>query len=82
MSVFGSMLWDRLCVAIFAPKLLWVGYVDAWEALPPWNVMLYAASKYVFLAAVLVVYGKIASPETKTKKSATAAGGGAGNCRG
>jgi hypothetical protein len=66
MSVFGSMLWDRLCVAIFAPKLLWVGYVDAWEALPPWNVMLYAASKYVFLAAVLVVYGKIASPETQT----------------
>ena len=34
MSVFGSMLWDRACVALFAPKLLWVGYVDAWYALP------------------------------------------------
>lgn len=56
LSVFGSMLWDRLCVAIFAPKLLWVGYVDAWEALPPWRIMLYEVSKYVYLAGVLVAY--------------------------
>lgn len=56
MSVFGSMLWDRLCVALFAPKLLWVGYVDAWNALPPWKVMCYEVSKYVYLAGVLVLY--------------------------
>mmetsp|Transcript_2539 Transcript_2539/g.4057 ORF Transcript_2539/g.4057 Transcript_2539/m.4057 type:complete len:1460 (+) Transcript_2539:76-4455(+) len=56
MSVFGSMLWDRLCVAIFAPKLLWVGYVDAWEALPAWRVMFYEMSKYVYLAGVMVAY--------------------------
>ena len=46
MSVFGSMIWDRLCVAVFAPKLLWVGYVDAWQALPPWHVAAYELSKY------------------------------------
>lgn len=46
MSVFGSMIWDRLCVAVFAPKLLWVGYVDAWQALPPWRVAAYELSKY------------------------------------
>jgi hypothetical protein len=46
MSVFGSMIWDRLCVAVFAPKLLWVGYVDAWHALPPWRVAAYECSKY------------------------------------
>ena len=56
LSVFGSMLWDRLCVAVFAPKLLWVGYVDAWMALPPWKVMLFELSKYAYIAAVLCVY--------------------------
>jgi len=58
MSVFGSMLWDRACVALFAPKLLWVGYVDAWYALPSWRVMCYEVSKYVYLACVLVAYSQ------------------------
>ena len=34
LSVFGSFLWDRIIVAIFSPKLMWIGYVDAYNALP------------------------------------------------
>mmetsp|Transcript_8122 Transcript_8122/g.27262 ORF Transcript_8122/g.27262 Transcript_8122/m.27262 type:complete len:1434 (-) Transcript_8122:544-4845(-) len=55
-SVFGSLIWDRLCVAVFAPKLLWVGYVDAWQAMPPWREQMKSTSKYLFFAAVLFVY--------------------------
>jgi cation-transporting ATPase 13A1 len=33
-SVFGSLLWDRIVVALFAPRLMWIGYRDAYRALP------------------------------------------------
>lgn len=36
-SVFGAFTWDRVCVAIFAPRLLITGYVDAWKAMPSWE---------------------------------------------
>jgi cation-transporting ATPase 13A1 len=34
LSVFGSLMWDRVIVAIFSPRLMWVGYVDAYRQLP------------------------------------------------
>mmetsp|Transcript_37276 Transcript_37276/g.62724 ORF Transcript_37276/g.62724 Transcript_37276/m.62724 type:complete len:133 (-) Transcript_37276:292-690(-) len=34
LSVLGAFVWDRLCVGIFAPRLLMAGYKDAWNALP------------------------------------------------
>ena len=34
LSIGGSLLWDRLCMALFAPRLLWAGYYDAYMALP------------------------------------------------
>lgn len=37
MSVFGSLLWDRLCVGVFAPDLLITGHKDAFKALPSWR---------------------------------------------
>jgi hypothetical protein len=55
-SVFGSMVWDRLCVAIFAPKLLWVGYVDAWKALPPREYWAENGKKLTYILAVLTLY--------------------------
>ena len=33
-SVLGAFVWDKLCVGVFAPRLLWAGYVDAWRAMP------------------------------------------------
>ena len=33
-SVLGSFVFDKLCVGVFAPRLLWAGYVDAWRAMP------------------------------------------------
>ncbi|KAJ1488119.1 hypothetical protein T484DRAFT_1784330, partial [Baffinella frigidus] len=55
-SVFGSMLWDRICVAIFAPTLLWVGYVDAWHALPPRAFFEGYLKRAVYILFVLAVY--------------------------
>ena len=33
-SIFGSLLWDRLVVAVYAPRLMLIGYRDAYRALP------------------------------------------------
>jgi cation-transporting ATPase 13A1 len=52
-SVFGSLLWDRLCVGIFAPKLLITGHRDAIKALPSWRkcarVVAFAAYAFAFI---------------------------------
>jgi cation-transporting ATPase 13A1 len=52
-SVFGSLLWDRLCVGIFAPKLLITGHRDAIKALPSWRkcarVVAFATYAFAFI---------------------------------
>jgi len=55
-SIFGSLLWDRVCVAIFAPKLLWVGYVDTWNNAPPLKDLLRSASKVLYIGGVVLMY--------------------------
>mmetsp|Transcript_2404 Transcript_2404/g.6463 ORF Transcript_2404/g.6463 Transcript_2404/m.6463 type:complete len:444 (-) Transcript_2404:177-1508(-) len=54
-SVLGSHLWDRLCVAVFAPRLLWVGYVDAWRAAPPLKSQLAWWGKYGVLGGMVAL---------------------------
>ncbi|KAK3261285.1 hypothetical protein CYMTET_29801 [Cymbomonas tetramitiformis] len=54
MSVGGAFLWDRICVAIFAPKLVWAGYRDAWEAAPSFKE---AVAKFGKVAIFLVAGG-------------------------
>jgi len=55
-SVFGSHFWDRLCVAIFAPRLLWAGYVDAWNASPPLKEQLRFWGQLAFCATIGGIY--------------------------
>mmetsp|Transcript_8956 Transcript_8956/g.20568 ORF Transcript_8956/g.20568 Transcript_8956/m.20568 type:complete len:719 (-) Transcript_8956:368-2524(-) len=55
-SIFGSLIWDRVCVAIFAPTLLWVGYVDTWNNAPPLRDTLHSLSKLAYIGVVCLMY--------------------------
>ena len=52
-SVFGSFVWDRLTTALFSPKLLFVGYIDAWNALPGRKDLLLGFAKLAYWIIVL-----------------------------
>eukprot|EP01104_Vermistella_antarctica_P018701 TRINITY_DN7027_c0_g1_i1.p1 TRINITY_DN7027_c0_g1~~TRINITY_DN7027_c0_g1_i1.p1 ORF type:complete len:1422 (+),score=337.42 TRINITY_DN7027_c0_g1_i1:106-4371(+) len=56
-SVFGSFLWDRLITLIFAPRLVFAGYRDAWNALPEAKELM----RSVMIAAYWVVVLGLAS---------------------
>lgn len=59
-SVFGSLLWDRLCSFFFARNLLITGHRDAFNALPSFreNLRFWAKCGYVGLFAGAYVLAK------------------------
>jgi cation-transporting ATPase 13A1 len=60
-SVFGAFLWDRLIVAIFAPKLFVRGYVDAYRALPTLAQLAHKLSIWLFWLAIVVLWASLDS---------------------
>lgn len=55
-SVFGAFLWDRIIVAIFAPKLFVRGYVDAYRALPTLRQTAHKLSIWLFWILVIALW--------------------------
>ena len=56
-STIGALVWDRFVTLIFARRLMWVGYVDAWKALPKSKDMIGVFGKILAGLAVLGLYG-------------------------
>eukprot|EP00959_Pyramimonas_sp_CCMP1952_P197983 4141130-Pyramimonas_sp.AAC.2 len=55
-SVLGAFVFDKLCVLVFAPRLLWAGYVDAWRAMPSRGENIAQLGKAAAVAAVVGLY--------------------------
>ena len=55
-TVFGAFLWDRVIMMLFAPKLVWQGYADAFEALPTFAQLTHKISLGVYWFVVLTAW--------------------------
>jgi cation-transporting ATPase 13A1 len=55
-SVFGALLWDRVIVAVFAPKLFVRGYVDAWRALPTVGQVAHRMTIWLYWTIVVLLW--------------------------
>jgi hypothetical protein len=55
-SVFGTLLWDRLVTLVFAPRIVIIGHVDAWRALPSLAGLLHACAVYGFWVAIVALW--------------------------
>ena len=60
LSTVGALVWDRITTLIFAPRLMWVGYIDAYNTLPSLSGLF---SMWLKIFMALVVLGLYAATD-------------------